>query len=69
MMLVMARTSIYPLADRLVGGDLADRLKAWRAEGRSYAWIVATLDREFAITVTRDTVTRWCKGHIGAPTP
>lgn len=51
--------SQFPLADRLVGGDLKERIAAWRAEGLSFNDIAIRLREEHSIAVTDETVRRW----------
>jgi hypothetical protein len=55
----MARTSTFPLYDKVVGGDLESRLRAWRAAGKSYMGIAVEL-RDLGIEVDPSTVGRWC---------
>lgn len=50
---------LYPLADRILGGDLADRLKAFRANGLSFESIARELSSE-GIEVSGETVRKWC---------
>jgi hypothetical protein len=51
--------SQFPLVDRLVGGDLEQRIAAWRAEGLSFNDIAIHLREQYAIAVTAETVRRW----------
>lgn len=51
---------MYPLADRVLGGTLHDRLLGWRTEGRSLREMVELLAAE-GIDVTSETVRRWCR--------
>lgn len=53
-------TPIHPLVDRILGGKLDERLKAWRAEGLTYDGIARRLDAEHDIDVTSETVRKWC---------
>lgn len=59
--------SQYPLADRLVGGNLDQRLACWRAEGLSFHEIAFRL-REHGVTVTGETVRRW-SNELAEPEP
>jgi hypothetical protein len=51
--------SQFPLVDRLVGGDLEQRITAWRAEGVSFSEIAFRLREQHEINVTAETVRRW----------
>lgn len=64
---IMARTSPFPLYDKAIGGGLEQRLRDWRAGGKSYADISSEL---FALEIQVDpsTVRRWCQER-GIPTP
>lgn len=53
-------TPIYPLVDRILDGQLADELQRRRAAGDSYQTISRWLEREHDITVTTETVRKWC---------
>lgn len=53
-------TPIYPLVDRILDGKLADELAARRARGDSHATIARWLDADHDITVTAETVRKWC---------
>jgi hypothetical protein len=58
--------TLYDMVDRALGGDLAGRLAAMRADGRS----IDEMTAEIAATgfpVSRETVRRWCK-QVGVPT-
>jgi len=55
----MARQSRYDLTDRLLGGTLADRLAAARADGTSFDDIAFSL-RADGIEVSGETVRQWC---------
>lgn len=55
----MARASTFDLHDRIVGGDLADRLHALEAEGHSAVEIAYRLRPE--VVVSPDTVRRWLR--------
>lgn len=63
----MSRTSTFPLHDRLLGGTLADKLRAWRADGDS---LLTIRDRLSAhdVNVSVETVRRWCD-EVGAERP
>ncbi len=52
------RTSTFDLHDKIIGGDLRTRLRAWRSEGLSFEEIAYRLRPD--IVVSRSTVTRWC---------
>lgn len=56
----MARTSMYPLVDRLLGGTLADWLSERREAGDSFATITRALEAEHDVVVTTETVRQWC---------
>jgi len=51
----------FPLVDRILDGQLAERLTEWRAAGDSYASIVYKLRSEHDVTVSIETVRRWLK--------
>lgn len=53
-------TPIYPLVDRLLDGKLADELAARRTSGDSYDTIARWLHSDHDITVTAETVRKWC---------
>lgn len=57
---VVARTATYPLIDRLLGGTLEARLREQREGGASFADISRNLFTEHDLTVSIDTVRRWC---------
>lgn len=54
------RASTFALHDRLIGGDLRERLKAYRDEGFSYDEIAFRL-RDEGVVISRSTVHRWCQ--------
>lgn len=56
----MARTASYPLIDRLLGGTLEARLRERREGGQSFAEIARWLLVDHDLTVSIDTVRRWC---------
>ena len=53
------RTKTFDLHDRAHGGDLEQRLRAWRAEGETFDAIAWKL-KDQGIDVSRSTVHRWC---------
>lgn len=55
----MARSSTYPLVDRILDGRLADLLTDWRAEGVTLQDIAYRLRSEHDIKVSIATVKRW----------
>lgn len=55
----VVQRSTFPLHDQIAGGDLRDRLAAWRAEDLSFATIALKL-HEMDIEVSPSTVHRWC---------
>lgn len=55
----MASRSTYPLYNRLTDGQLESLLRAWRAEGLSFAEITYRL-RDQDIATSASTVHRWC---------
>lgn len=57
---------LYPLADRILGGDLADRLRAFRSEGLSFEAIARELSLQ-GIEVSGETVRKWCAGLAPEP--
>ena len=63
--------TIFALADRILDGELAERLKQWRAERprASYDDIARRLEAH-GIEVSRETVRRWCDSlDLIAPNP
>lgn len=64
----MGSASIRPFVDKLMDGQLADRLAAWRAEGLSYNAIAGKLDEVVDYRVTAETVRMWCRDmHVPGP--
>lgn len=55
----MARSSTYPLVDRILDGRLADLLTAWRNEGATFQDVAYRLRSEHDIKVSIATVQRW----------
>lgn len=56
----MARTSTFPLVDRLLGGQLAALLRSWHDDDTvSLDEMVYRLRSEHEVTVSRSTVARW----------
>ncbi len=55
----MGRQAIFPLVDRIIGGDLADRLLQARTEGQTLRQLVMWLHDEHQIEVTDTTISRW----------
>lgn len=53
----------FELADKLMGGELENRLRAWRAEDPpvSYDRIARLLENETGVHHSRETVRRWCQ--------
>lgn len=49
------------MADRLAGGNLADRLTELRGEDRSFEQIARDLHNEFGVEVTAETVRKWSR--------
>lgn len=56
----MGRGSIRPLVDKLLDGQLAALLEAWRTEGLSYNDMAYRLRSEHDINVSQETIRRWC---------
>lgn len=54
------RQPLLPLIDRLLDGKLADYLSDRRAEGLSFDAIGRRLANEHDVSVTGETVRRWC---------
>jgi len=54
------RTASYPLIDRLLDGQLEDALRQRRTDGQSFADIARWLLTEHQLTLSTDTVRRWC---------
>ncbi len=55
----MARTSTYPLVDRLLGGTLTEKLTAWDADGDKPEEIAYRLRSEYDVALSSSTVRRW----------
>ena len=55
----MPQSTIYPLADRVLGGTLQQRLVDARNGGESYDDIARGLHAE-GIAVSGETVRKWC---------
>jgi len=51
--------TIYPLADRIFDGKLAEQLATWRTQGLSFDSIARELHGR-GVTTTGETVRRWC---------
>lgn len=54
-------TPIFPLVDRILGGELEQVLRAYRSDGLSYEQISKRIDTDHAIDVTAETVRNWCR--------
>lgn len=54
------------LADRLLGGRLAEILGDWRAEGLSNEAMARRLEREHGISLSDETLRRWTR-QLGIP--
>lgn len=65
----MARTDSFPLVDRLVPGGLVAFLEAARRAGESHETIAFRLRSEHEITVSSETVRRWCDRPSREPVP
>lgn len=52
--------AILPLVDRALNGQLKARLDADRAAGCSYDDIARALHSENVVTVTGETIRKWC---------
>lgn len=62
----MAQARIFPLADRVLGGQLEQRLRTKRSAGVSFDAIARELAGE-GIRVSGETVRMWCQElNIGA---
>ena len=57
----MATKGLFPLIDRVVGGDLAERLGDWRRSGLSFSAIALRLHDDFQVDVNDETVRRWIR--------
>lgn len=53
------RTSTFPLYDRLCGGQLAEILTGWQAEGLSQEEMTYRLRESHDVRVSKSTVRRW----------
>ena len=53
-------TPIYPLVDRILDGKLDKELRQRRKRGDSYQAISRWLHTDHDITVTTETVRKWC---------
>lgn len=62
----MARPSTFTLYDRLLGGDLEQRLRELRATGKSYMDIAIALRPD--VEVDPSTIRRWCES-LGVTNP
>lgn len=58
-MRTMPPTPTYALIDRVLGGQLGQKLAAWRSEGLSSEKIARRLEAEHDIVVSGTTVHRW----------
>lgn len=58
-------TPIFPLVDRILGGNLAKELSERRERGDSLIAIVHWLRDEHGITVSVETVRKWVAEHTG----
>ncbi len=59
------RSTMFELADRIMGGTLAEIVAGWRAEGLGTRQIAERLKTEFDVDVAHSTVARWIKaGHL-----
>lgn len=56
----MPQSTIYPLADLVLGGKLQQRLSDARSNGDSYDDIARELHAE-GISVSGETVRKWCR--------
>lgn len=63
----MGTAPIRPFVDKLLDGQLAERLASWRAEGLSYNAIAGKLEELIDYRVTSETVRVWC--HELSPVP
>lgn len=55
----MARSSTFPLVDRILDGQLTALLTTWRGEGATFQDIAYRLRAEHDIRVSIATVQRW----------
>lgn len=58
--------SIFEIVDRALEGQLAQRLRDLRADGKSIDQITDIFTAD-GFDVSRETIRRWCK-HAGIPT-
>jgi hypothetical protein len=56
----MGRSSLFPIADKALDGELEARLRAARAAGRSFADISRELHNE-GVPLSAETVRVWCR--------
>ena len=54
------RSAAYRMADRVLEGELNDLLRVLRGEAKSFDQIAVELDRR-GVSVTSETVRRWCQ--------
>lgn len=54
-------TTLYRLVDTLLGGQLPDRLRQWRAAGVSYAAMARLLSSDLDLDISDETLRRWCQ--------
>lgn len=59
--IIMGRQSVRPFVDRLLGGSLETRLAAQREQGMTFHEMADSLGRDLNITVTGETIRRWCR--------
>ena len=65
----MARTQqVMRFADRALDGKLPTLLTAWRKERLSFEAMARRLSSEYGITVTGETLRRWCQ-YLEIPDP
>jgi intein-encoded DNA endonuclease-like protein len=55
------RSPAYQMANQLMQGRLADRLKELRDKGLSFDAIARTLHRDADVVTTGTTVASWCR--------
>lgn len=53
-------TPIFPLVDRILKGRLLEFLRAQRQAGLSYQQIATLLHVDHDVSVTTETVRKWC---------
>lgn len=61
----MAPTDTSKLVDRLIPGGLSAYLTEARSNGETFADITYRLRSEHDVTVTQETVRRWCSLMVG----